>query len=73
MIIYVRCPSCGRILSENFDKYLEERESIRKDPNKKPSEKELASANLLDKYGYKNICCRMRVMGTIPAHEIIQT
>lgn len=73
MIIYVRCPSCGRVISENFDKYLEERETIRKDPNRKPQEKEQLCAELLNKYGYKNICCRMRIMGTIPAHEIIQS
>ena len=73
MIIYVRCPSCGRVISENFDKYLDERTSIFRDPNKKPLEKEKECAKLLDKYGYNNICCRMRIMGTIPAHEIIQT
>lgn len=73
MIIYVRCPSCGRVISANLDKYFEDRESISRDSTKKPIEKEKECAKLLDKYGYKNICCRMRIMGAIPAHEIIQT
>lgn len=71
MLFYIKCPSCSRILSYNLDKYYDDLEIIHNDPKKTKKQKEELGAKLLDKYGYKMICCRIRIMGLIPYHEII--
>lgn len=73
MLFYITCPTCSRLLSRNLDQYSAELESIRSNPQLKNKEKEKQSAKLLDKYGYKKICCRIRIMGYIPYHEIYIT
>lgn len=73
MLFYIKCPSCSRIISENLDTYLAELDSIRDDPTKKKEEKDKLGGKLLDKYGWTNICCRIRIMGLIPYHKIIVT
>lgn len=71
MLFYIKCPSCSRILSYNLDKYYEDLENILNDPGLKKKEKDELGSKLLDKYGYKKICCRIRIMGLIPYHKII--
>ena len=73
MLFYIRCPSCSRMLSYNLDKYYDDIKNILNDPKKNKSQKDKLGSELLIKYGYKNICCRIRIMGLIPYHEIIVT
>jgi DNA-directed RNA polymerase subunit N (RpoN/RPB10) len=73
MLFYIKCPSCSRVISRNLDKYSAELSSIRDDPHMERDEKEKKASKLLDKYGYKKICCRIRIMGLIPYHEIVMT
>ena len=73
MLFYVKCPSCSRILSNNLDKYYDDLKAIVDDPKMSKLEKETAGSALLAKYQYKKICCRERIMGLIPYHEIIVT
>lgn len=73
MLFYIKCPSCSRIISTNLDKYHDDLNNIINDPNKKKSQKNDAASKLLDKYNYKHICCRIRIMGLIPYHNIIVT
>lgn len=73
MLFYIKCPSCSRIISTNLDKYFEDLDLVRNDPKTTRKEKELDAAKLLDKYGYRKICCRARILGMIPYHKIIQT
>jgi len=73
MLFYIKCPSCSRILSYNLDKYTDELSAIRNDPQMDKLEKEKLAAGLLTKYNYKKICCRIRIMGLIPYHEIVIT
>lgn len=75
MIFYIKCPSCSRFISRNLDKYDTDLKFIRDnpDPNMTKKEKEELCAKLLDKYGFKKICCRIRIMGLIPYHEIVVT
>jgi DNA-directed RNA polymerase subunit N (RpoN/RPB10) len=73
MLFYLKCPTCSRILSKNLDKFYADREMIENDPNKTTKEKEKAFSKLLDKYGYKEICCRIRIMGLLPYHRIISS
>lgn len=71
MLFYIRCPTCSRIISYELDKYFEDCANIRDDPNMSQIEKQEAGAALLNKYDIRNICCRIRIMGLIPYHEII--
>ena len=48
-------------------------EKINDDPKMSQQQKEEAYSKILDKYGYKEICCRIRIMGLIPYHKIINT
>ena len=71
MLFYVRCPTCGEIISYDLDKYVEELDEINNNPKYTKAQKETRSSQLLDKYGFINICCRGRIMGYIPYHKII--
>lgn len=71
MLDYIKCPTCSRIISYDLDKYRGELKNLREDPNKTKKQKEDSVGKLLDKYGFKMICCRGRIMGSIPYHEII--
>lgn len=73
MLFYIRCPSCSRVISYDLDKYYDDIENITNDPGKTKAQKNELGSKLLDKYGYKNICCRIRIMGLIPYHKIIVT
>jgi DNA-directed RNA polymerase subunit N (RpoN/RPB10) len=73
MLFYIKCPSCSRIISIDLDKYYDDVENIVNDPKKTKVEKDALGAKLLDKYGYKHICCRIRIMGLIPYHKIISS
>ncbi len=73
MLFYIKCVTCSRILSRNLDKYSADLKAVIDNPNTTDDEKNIESAALLDKYGYKKICCRMRIMGLLPYHEIIVT
>lgn len=71
MLFYIRCPSCGRVISKNIDKFYEESEAIANDPKMNKKQKDKAFSKILEPYG--PICCKMRMMGLIPYHEIIIT
>ncbi|XWV26167.1 RNA polymerase subunit N [Tupanvirus soda lake] len=73
MLFYVKCPSCSRIISYDLDKYHDDLENILNDPKKTKRQKDELGSKLLEKYGYKQICCRIRIMGLIPYHKIIVT
>ena len=73
MLFYVRCPTCGRVLSYNLDKYYADAQNVLNDPKMTPAEKNIAGSKLLDKYKFRMICCRIRIMGLLPYHEIIST
>lgn len=73
MLFYIKCPTCSRIISHDLDKYHNDMKAILDDPKKSRKQKGNDAAKLLDKYEIKHICCRIRIMGLIPYHEIIQT
>lgn len=71
MLFYIKCPSCSRVISGNIDEYYEKIEAIKDDPKMTKAQKEEAMSKLLDKY--ESICCKIRIMGLVPYHKIIQT
>ena len=73
MLFYIKCPACSRILSKNLDKYHAKMKHIREDPDKTKKQKEIEAAALLDEFGYKMMCCRSKMIGLVPYHEIIVT
>lgn len=73
MLFYIKCPSCSRYISKNLDKYSLELDSIANNPTLSKVEKEEMASELLNKYGFNKICCRIRIMGLIPYHKIIST
>ena len=70
MIVYIRCPSCGRVFY-NLHKYLDERSIILENPNLNNKEKEEAHSELIKKYNFKLYCTSGRAQGTIEAHKLI--
>lgn len=74
---YIKCPTCSTIIATRFGEYLEELEIVRNTTYDKKSKindkaiKEQKAAELLDKYGYVNLCCRMRIMGFVDFGKII--
>lgn len=73
MLFYIKCPTCSRVLSKNFDKYNKDRENIVNNNALSNQEKDIELSKLLDKYQYRKMCCRIRIMGYIPYHLIIQS
>ena len=73
MLFYIKCPSCSRIISRNLEKYKADLKFVREDPKMSKKDREKKCAGLLDKYGFKKICCWIRIMGLIPYHEIVVT
>ena len=72
MIFTIRC-GCSRVLSIGKGKYWEERNTIMNNDKLKKTEKEVAAAALLKKYGIIMYCCRTKVMGEIEYHKIVIT
>ena len=52
MLFYIKCPTCSRIISRNYDKYCKDLDDITNDPKLKnnAAERNKQSAALLDKY-----------------------
>lgn len=71
MLFYIKCPTCSRVISEDLDKFYDDLEAILDDPNNSSTKKDILYSKLLDKYNFKHICCRIRIMGLIPYHKII--
>lgn len=70
MTFYVRCPTCSSYLSENMEEFQKEMDAIGLS-KKKREDKIKEISNLLDKFGYESLCCRMRVLCQLPYHKII--
>ena len=73
MIFYIKCTGCSRTLSRNLDKYYAKMKHILDDPDKTKKQKEMEAAALLDEFGYHMMCCRAKMIGLVPYHEIIVT
>ena len=72
MLFYVRCPSCSRVIADRVMEWYIGTDKIRNDPQLNKKEKDEKTAELARSLT-KHICCRMRIMGLIPYHEIVNT
>lgn len=73
MLFYVRCPSCGDIISYDLDKYQHDLTDILNNPKYTKLQKQKYNSELLVKYGFTNMCCIIRILGLLPYHEIIMS
>lgn len=73
MLFYIKCPSCSEIISQDLDKYYQDKDEIFNNPKLTNKQKDEMDAKLLDKYGYTKLCCRQRVKTAIPYHKIVVT
>lgn len=70
MSFYVRCHTCHTPFYEKGE-FLDEVLNII-NQGKSEEEKNKLMPQLLDKYGYVNMCCRMIALGTISLHRVIK-
>jgi len=78
MIIPVRCFTCGKVLGDKWEYFVEEREKIEnmKAVGGKEEKENLAfyDANygeILNKLGLTKMCCRRHMLGHVDLIEII--
>tara|TARA_B100000401_G_C52635225_1_gene638019 strand:+ start:379 stop:624 length:246 start_codon:yes stop_codon:yes gene_type:complete len=81
MIIPIRCFTCGKVLGDKWNAFVEERKKNLEDEDGEEketmTEKGLAfsssngSAKILNKYGLKRLCCRRHMLGHVDLIEQI--
>lgn len=77
MLIPVRCFTCGKVLADKYEYYLEEVQKLVEKQSTKPKTKKAAAEDhemrhfeplrtgpILDKLGLKRMCCRRMMLGT---------
>lgn len=84
MIICVRCVTCGRILADKWDWYVQEVRKLQNKTEEAPAKKtkkggdpgnknfdDLRTGPILDKLGLTRICCRRHMLSTVDMMEMI--
>lgn len=61
-MIYTKCPTCKQMLSHIAVDYEEKMDKIESDPNLSRQEKKIKKQELVNSYGFRRYCCKMRVM-----------
>lgn len=70
MSFYVSCPTCWRTLSENKEEFIQAKYDIDHNPQYSKQEKADRFAALVTST-YRAPCCKLRIMGELPYHEIM--
>lgn len=71
MIIPVRCFTCGKIIADKYDYYIERVNKMEKESGKKvknPTFKHFTNIHtgeILDDLGLNRYCCRRMLLGTV--------
>lgn len=76
MIIPVRCFTCGKVLADKYDYYVEEVKKLQEKKEEEPSQeiKHFGVARtgaILDKLGLTRYCCRRHLIAHVDLIEII--
>jgi DNA-directed RNA polymerase subunit N (RpoN/RPB10) len=75
-MFYIRCKSCGRIISGrgkmNMEIYFTEKKKIDNNPNLSEKEKKEQAAELVKSMDTKLYCCTINILGAVPYHDIIR-
>ena len=74
MIIPIRCMTCGKVLADKWNYYVEHTEKLEKhnilDLNSK-NVKKTEKGKIMDKLGLKRYCCRRHILTHCDLVEII--
>lgn len=76
MIIPIRCFTCGKIMADKIDYYLQEVEKLKTD-NKKENKQlyknfdDIHTKELLDSLGLTRYCCRRNLISNVDLMNII--
>jgi DNA-directed RNA polymerase subunit N (RpoN/RPB10) len=70
-MLYARCPSCGKSLSQLVIKYEEELKQICDNPSTSLMEKKTEKIKLINNLGLKRYCCKTRMLTFIDSINII--
>lgn len=80
MIIPVRCFTCGKVIADKYDYYIEEMNKLKKykeEMTQKKSEQnfknfdDIRTGHILDKLGLTRYCCRRHLIAHVDMIEII--
>lgn len=71
MLFFVRCPTCGRCISTNLEKYFDKLNEIQSNPKTTKKEKEKLEAELLIEFGFDVWCHSTRIKGMLQYENII--
>ena len=70
-MLYARCPTCGKSLSQYVIPYEEELSKICDNPSLSKLEKDKEKSKLINNLGFKRYCCKMRMLTFIDSINII--
>lgn len=70
-MLYMICPTCGHLFADKQIEFEEKSDKIANDLKLTSKQKSEKLGKLLDELGFKNYCCRMRIMGYIREEKII--
>ena len=77
MIIPIRCFTCGKIMADKIDYYMDEKSKLEKDKAEKVSDpvfkhfSDIHTGKILDDMGLIRYCCRRNLISNIDMMEII--
>lgn len=73
MIIPVRCFTCGKVIADKYDYYIEEMKKIQADiPSQDaPHFDKVRTGHILDKLGLTRYCCRRHMIAHVDMIDII--
>lgn len=74
MIIPVLCFTCGKVLADKYDYYVDEVNKLKQQPpsgKADPQFDDLRTGPILDKLGLKRYCCRRHMLTTVDMMDTI--
>ena len=78
MIIPIRCFTCGKVVADKYEHFLQESEKMKnemtdkeKKSNVKPMFDDVFTNDILDKLGLNRYCCRRHMITTVDMMHII--
>ncbi len=76
MIIPIRCFTCGKVMADKIDYYMQEVEKLKKNQKKDDDGlyknfDEVQSKELLDSLGLTRYCCRRNLISNVDLMHII--
>lgn len=61
-MIYTKCPTCKQMLSHISVDYEQKLDDIESDPNMSRQQKKIKKQELVNSYGLRRYCCKVRLM-----------